>query len=185
MKKFLALAVSLCVIATAVIGTTYAYRTARTGDVQNTFSFDSIKITLTEEYEQGSVFYPGVKIDKKATVTVEQDNSPCYLYAMVENQFGEMAAPNLDETRWIPVPQAADDNKAVYRYHEIVKRGDADQPFTVFENVTFSDDLTQENIGGYAEKTITVGAFAHQASGVDVETADAGAVAYFTQPAEG
>lgn len=185
MKKALALAVSLCVIATAVIGATYAYRTAGTGDVQNTFSFDGIEISLAETYVQDSVFYPGAEIDKKATVTVNKNSSPCYLYAMVENGFGDAAQPDIDDSIWLPVQAPAQTNRTVYRYHEIVSREDTAQAFDVFQKVTFSEALTKQQIAENGEKTITVGAYAHQASGVDSETADQNATAYFTPPSGG
>ena len=152
--------------------------------MENTFSFDDIKITLAEEYKQASAFYPGAVIEKKATVTVEQDSSPCYLYAMVENQFGDVATLDIDTALWVPVAQTEAPGKDIYRYREVVKRDDAPQALDVFKTVTFGDGITKANIDAYKGKTITVGAFAHQASGVNTETADANAVAYFTQPGE-
>lgn len=95
----------LCLLATAVIGTTLAYFTD-TKEVTNTFSSGNVTITLdeapvgpdgqattgnrvtTNDYK----LYPGKEYDKDPTITVAAGSEDCYLFVRVVNGLADLEA---------------------------------------------------------------------------------------------
>lgn len=98
-KKIVSVCLVVCLLATAIIGTTLAYFTD-TKEVTNTFTVGSVKITLDEaevgddgqalasgERTNGNEYrlYPGKEYDKDPTITVAADSEDCYLFVKVVN----------------------------------------------------------------------------------------------------
>ena len=104
-KKILAACLVVCLLATAVIGTTLAYFTD-TKEVTNTFSSGNVTITLdeapvdpdgqattgnrviTNDYK----LYPGKEYDKDPTITVAAGSEDCYLFVRVVNGLADVEA---------------------------------------------------------------------------------------------
>ena len=104
-KKILAACLVVCLLATAVIGTTLAYFTD-TKTVTNTFSSGNVTITLdeapvgpdgqattgnrvtTNDYK----LYPGKEYDKDPTITVAAGSEDCYLFVRVVNGLADLEA---------------------------------------------------------------------------------------------
>ena len=179
MKKKILITVLACVLVAALAVTgTVAYLTAQTGPVVNTFSFGTLGLELTETYAQDSKIIPGGTISKTPVISVTKGSEECYVYAEIVNGFGTDANLNIS-TDWALVG----DSSTVYRYKDTVNAVDASDnvPLTaLFSTVSFSGEtINSGNIETVAEKTISIDAFAYQASGVAQATADAAAIAHF------
>lgn len=95
-KRILILALSLVLVATAVVSGTLAWLTDSTGPVTNTFSPANIDIDLTETFNAKSSasatandcwkadLIPGYTYLKDPTVSVEDDSVDCYLFVKFE-----------------------------------------------------------------------------------------------------
>ena len=68
MKKVIAIVLLVALVSAISIGATLAYLTDRDSEV-NTFTIGDVTIDLQEEFKQGSTLTPGVKIEKKPTIT--------------------------------------------------------------------------------------------------------------------
>lgn len=73
MKKVIAIVLLVVLVAALSIGATMAYLTDRDSEV-NTFTIGDVSIDLKEDFEQGATLIPGVKIEKKPTITNTGDN---------------------------------------------------------------------------------------------------------------
>lgn len=84
-KKILAACLVVCLLATAVIGTTLAYFTD-TKEVKNTFTTGEVEIVLSESKwdQKDAKLIPGKKIEKNPTITVLQNSEPAYVFAKVQ-----------------------------------------------------------------------------------------------------
>ena len=100
-KKIVSVCLVVCLLATAIIGTTLAYFTD-TKEVTNTFSSGNVTIKLDEakvdedgkeitgegaERVQKNAYklYPGNTYDKDPTITVADGSEDCYLFVKVVN----------------------------------------------------------------------------------------------------
>lgn len=89
-KKILATCLVVCLLATAIIGTTLAYFTD-TDEKTNTFTVGNVDITLTEPnwdisgVEDAHEVYPGEPLAKDPTVTNDGKN-PCFVRIKVTGQ---------------------------------------------------------------------------------------------------
>lgn len=175
MKKKIGL-FAIAVLALTTTITTFAYLTAQTDELKNTFTVGDLKITLTETYEQNSKIYPGVEIPKTPVVTVKANSEPSYVYVSIDNQLEPTGVLNIDTTKWIKVGGNTA-TKSVYRYFEIIPLSTTDLALTVFTTVSFSDELT--SVTGLAEKDILIDAFAHQSLATTETVATAAALAHF------
>lgn len=87
-KKILATCLVVCLLATAIIGTTLAYFTD-TDEKTNTFTVGNVNITLTEPnwdasgVEDAPEVYPGEPLAKDPTVTNDGKN-PCFVRINVD-----------------------------------------------------------------------------------------------------
>jgi predicted ribosomally synthesized peptide with SipW-like signal peptide len=68
MKKVIAIVLLVALVSAISIGATLAYLTDRDSEV-NVFTIGDVTIDLEEEFEQNSTLIPGVKIEKKPTIT--------------------------------------------------------------------------------------------------------------------
>lgn len=173
MKRKIAIAGIAALLLTAAI-TTFAYLTAKTGEIKNTFTVGEISITLKETYNPGSKIYPGAVIDKIPVVTVKANSEPSYVYVSVDNQLGAAGVLDIDLAKW---EQVGTDGvtKAVYRYKDIVPLSSSDTLLTVFTKVTVPGELP--SVAGLDKKFIILCAYAHQSTSTDLTVANAAALA--------
>lgn len=89
-KKILSVCLVVCLLATAIIGTTLAYFTDVTQKETNTFTMGKVDIELDEpqwddEYPDGiASVQPSQVITKDPTVTVVAGSEDCYVFVKVE-----------------------------------------------------------------------------------------------------
>ncbi len=107
------------------IGGTYAWLTATSDEVENTFTTSTIGVTLTEE-EKAFQMVPGWQIDKTPVATVEADSEDCYLFVEVteaggnvtvgevEYSFSDFIAYAIDE-EWTELEDVSDTSKVYYK----------------------------------------------------------------------
>lgn len=175
MKKKIGL-FAIAVLALTTTITTFAYLTAQTDELKNTFTVGDLQITLTETYIQNSKIYPGVVIPKTPVVTVKAASEPSYVYVSIDNNLEPAGVLNIDITKWIKV---GTDNatKSIYRYFEVIPLSGTDLALPVFTTVSFSGELT--NVKGLADKDILVDAYAHQSLETTESVATTAALAHF------
>ena len=126
-KKTLTIAIALVLVVALAVGATYAYLTAKTGEVKNTFvvgalgnsnlkleehvvSYDKTTGKYTESTEttssgQSYIVQPGVNIPKDPTVTLSNldANTGAYVFVGVKGTATETFAWSVDDTVWTPV----------------------------------------------------------------------------------
>ncbi len=175
-KKILAACLVVCLLATAVIGTTLAYFTD-TKEVTNTFSSGNVTIKLDEapvgpdgQATTGNrvttnnyKLYPGKEYDKDPTITVAAGSEDCYLFVRVVNGLADLEAAGdttiakqMENKGW----DLVDGETNVYMQSGIYS---ADQKAVVFE--TFTID-TAETATTLAEaESVVITAYAVQAEG--------------------
>ena len=188
-KTSKALLLSLCavVLVTASVLGTMAYLTDN-DQVVNTFTVGNVAITLDEtdvdnstpgegDRDKANIYklLPGHEYVKDPIVHVGADSEDCYLFVKVENGIAaiEDARKSVEsqmiEADWTVV----DADKGIYVYGTAaapsVVNGGANVP--VFENFTVSGTVDNATLAGYANKTITVTAYAIQADGFTGKTA--------------
>ena len=186
-KKILALTLVFALALALGIGGTLAWLTAESSQVVNTFTVGNITLTLSEEgsvfdtvnkqYKQDFKILPGATDDKEPVLTVAKGSEKCYVYALVTNNVKLngtiVATPNIDTNQWIKVGEDADNNKVLYRYHEVVDvlTTQEDASLSVFSRVTYSDTITQsaDDLAALNNTTITVQGFAHQSEHVELD----------------
>lgn len=115
-KKIIAVALCVCMAATAIVGGTLAYFTD-TDSKTNTFTTAKVDITLKEEFEQDSKLVPGTSKDgnavaKVVTVKNESDSENAYVRvhiavpsALVDqnlNSYNDMLHWNFKAEDWAP-----------------------------------------------------------------------------------
>lgn len=175
-KKILAACLVVCLLATAVIGTTLAYFTD-TKEVTNTFSSGNVTITLdeapvgpdgqattgnrvtTNDYK----LYPGKAYDKDPTITVATGSEDCYLFVRVVNGLADLEAAGdttiakqMENKGW----DLVDGETNVYMQSGIYS---ADQKAVVFETFTIDTAETATTLADAEDVVIT--AYAVQAEG--------------------
>lgn len=175
-KKILAACLVVCLLATAVIGTTLAYFTD-TKEVTNTFSSGNVTITLdeapvgpdgqattgnrvtTNDYK----LYPGKEYDKDPTITVAAGSEDCYLFVRVVNGLADLEAAGdttiakqMENNGWTLV----DGETNVYMQSGIYS---AEARAVVFETFTIDTAETATTLANAEDVVIT--AYAIQAEG--------------------
>ena len=187
-KTSKALLLSFCAVllVTATVLGTMAYLTSQ-DQVVNTFTVGHVDITLDEKDVDDSTpnadrdranaykLMPGHQYEKDPVVHVDANSEDCYLFVKVVN---EIAAIEADTTvadqmaakGWVAVDGAA----GVYVYTTdktnpaVVAKG---TNVPVFETFTIAGTVNNTTLAAYANKTITVTAYAVQADGFANKTA--------------
>ena len=175
-KKILAACLVVCLLATAVIGTTLAYFTD-TKTVTNTFSSGNVTITLDEapvgpdgQATTGNrvttnnyKLYPGKEYDKDPTITVAAGSEDCYLFVRVVNGLADLEAAGdttiakqMENNGWTLV----DGETNVYMQSGIYS---AEARAVVFETFTIDKAETATTLADAENVVIT--AYAVQAEG--------------------
>lgn len=193
-KKIVSVCLVVCLLATAIIGTTLAYFTD-TKEVTNTFSSGNVTIKLDEakvdddgqalasgERTTGNEYhlYPGKEYDKDPTITVAEGSEDCYLFVRVVNGLaGLEAAGNTTIAEQMKAKgwTLVDGETNVYMQSGIYS---AEAQAVVFETFTIDTAETTETLAGAEDIVIT--AYAVQAEGFP--TAQAAWDASFGAPVE-
>lgn len=177
----LVLVLALALIIGVAGGATFAWLTAKTDPVVNTFTYGDINITLAENTGSDYKIIPGVDIEKDPLVTVLAKSEACWLFVKVE------------EENWPELTYVNKDGKAVRKvnydiadgwtkgdgtnnipanvYYREVAASKANQEFPVLKDnkITVSDTLTKIDISGILTTTpkLSITAYAIQKDGMD------------------
>mgnify|MGYP000822830923 FL=1 len=188
-KTSKALLLSLCAVllVTASVLGTMAYLTSQ-DQVVNTFTVGNVAITLDEKDVDNSTLgendrdkanayklMPGHNYEKDPIVHVDANSEDCYLFVKVVNEIANIeaektVAQQMTEKGWVAVDAA----NGIYVYTTdktnpaVVTKG---SNITVFENFTIAGYVDNTTLATYADKTITVNAYAIQADGFAGKTA--------------
>lgn len=180
----LVLVLALALIVGVAGGATFAWLTAKTDPVVNTFTYGDINIELAEGTGSNYKIIPGVDIEKDPKVTVKAGSEACWLFVKV------------DEENWPEFTDGEDGNAVrkvnydiadgwtaltgvenVY-YRTIDDAVTADTEFYVLKGndtyqygvITVSDTLTKIEISGISTKPtpkLSITAYAIQKDGMD------------------
>ena len=174
----LVLVLALTLIVGVAGGATFAWLTAKTDPVVNTFTYGDINIDLAENTGSDYKIIPGVDIAKDPKVTVKAGSEACWLFVKVE------------EENW-PTPTYGEGENAVRKvnydiadgwtkgdgtsipanvYYREVAANDANQEFPVLKDdkITVSDTLTKIDIKDILTTTpkLSITAYAIQKDGM-------------------
>lgn len=174
----LVLVLALALIVGVAGGATFAWLTATSDTVTNTFTYGGINITLAESTGSDYKIIPGVDIAKDPTVTVKAGSEACWLFVKV------------DEANW-PTLTYVDGENTVRKvnydiadgwtkgdgtkipanvYYREVAANDANQEFPVLKDnkITVSDTLTKKDINEKLTGTpkLSITAYAIQKDGM-------------------
>ena len=162
---------ALVLVFGCAVGGTFAWLTAKTDAVVNTFTYGDINIGLAETTGNDYKIVPGVAISKDPKVTVEAGSEACWLFVKVE------------EKDW-PAFKETDNNKAKidYKiasgwtelegvsgvYYREVGAVTADTSFDVIKDnvITVSENLTKTEVNTVVHPKLTFTAYAVQKDGV-------------------
>lgn len=179
----LVLVLALALIVGVAGGATFAWLTAKTAPVVNTFTYGDINITLAETTGDSYKIIPGVDIAKNPEVTVKAGSEACWLFVKVEEENWPEFADGDGETTVRKVKYDIADGwtaltgvENVY-YRTIDDAVTADTEFYVLKGndtypngvITVSDTLTKIEISGISTKPtpkLSITAYAIQKDGM-------------------
>lgn len=184
-KKIIALLLCAVLLVAGSVAGTLAYLTSKTGPVNNTFSAGNVAITLDEAKvttagvkdgdtrvtENEYHLLPGSTYVKDPTVHVDEDSEACWIFVEVNNGIADIEADTtiaaqMSAKGWSKITDSQ--NRNIYAHNSTHAGGDN---VVVFENFTIKGDVENVALAGYAEKEITVTAYAVQS--VNMESAQA------------
>ena len=190
-SKALILALCAVLLVTASVLGTMAYLTSD-DKVTNTFTVGSVAITMDEEDVDNSSpqntnhrdqdnsykLLPGHEYQKDPTIHVADNSEDCFLFVKVENGIanieadGSKVADQMAEKGWTEV-----EGKGVYVYADTdgkplaVTKG---KDVHVFDKIVIDgDSVNNDTLKEYADKNITVTAYAVQKDGFEDKSAAA------------
>ena len=175
----LVLVLALALIVGVAGGATFAWLTAKSDTVTNTFTYGDISIELKETTGDSYKIIPGVNIAKDPKVTVKAKSEACWLFVKVEEENwptltygdGENAVRKVKYDIADGWTKGDGTNIPANVYYREVDAKDADQKFPVLKDnkITVSDTLTKidinEKLTGTPKLSIT--AYAIQKDGMD------------------
>lgn len=190
MKKGFILILAMVMAVCIGIGATLAYLFVETDPVVNTFAYGDIDIELKEhEFKNGALtstevtanntykVIPGVTEEKDPFVRVKSGSEKCYVYVTVKNSVKldngtVVASVNINDTDWKVV--AVNGDTTLYRYKEVVDASAEAKTLQVFTQVSYdATKILKDNVAQVSGDTITVVAYAYQATNVEQSAADA------------
>lgn len=165
---------ALVLVFGCAVGGTFAWLTAKTDAVVNTFTYGDINIDLAETTGNDYKIVPGVDISKDPKVTVKADSEACWLFVKVE----EENWPTFKETENGPAKIAYDialgwtELEGVSGvYYREVGAVTADTSFDVIKDnvITVSENLTKAEVNTVValRPKLTFTAYAVQKDGVN------------------
>lgn len=175
----LVLVLALALIVGVAGGATFAWLTAKSDTVVNTFTYGDINITLEESTGNDYKIIPGVNIEKDPKVTVEAGSEACWLFVKVEEENwptltyvdGESTMRKVNYDIADGWTKGDGTNIPANVYYREVAANAADQEFPVLKDnkITVSNTLTKidinEKLTGTPKLSIT--AYAIQKDGMD------------------
>ena len=175
----LMLVLALALIVGVAGGATFAWLTAKSDTVVNTFTYGDINITLAESTGDAYKIIPGVDITKNPKVTVKAGSEACWLFVKVDEANwptltygeGENAVRKVNYGIADGWTKGDGTNIPANVYYREVAANDAAQEFPVLKDnkITVSDTLTKidinEKLTGTPKLSIT--AYAIQKDGMD------------------
>lgn len=175
----LVLVLALALIVGVAGGATFAWLTAKSDTVTNTFTYGDINITLAESTGSDYKIIPGVDIGKDPLVTVKAGSEACWLFVKVEEENWPTLTYGEGENAVRKVNYAIADGwtkgdgtsiPANVYYRDLgVDASNADQEFPVLKDnkITVSDTLTKIDIKGLsATPKLSITAYAIQKDGM-------------------
>lgn len=166
----LVLVLALALIVGVAGGATFAWLTATSDTVTNTFTYGDINITLAESTGSDYKIIPGVDIEKDPLVTVEAGSEACWLFVKVEEE-GTFVANKVTYSiadGWTKGDGTKIPANVYYRAVDAVKN---DTDFAVLKDnkIYVSDTLTKIDISGIPTTTppkLSITAYAIQKDGM-------------------
>ena len=176
-KVILLVACAALLVGASVMGT-LAYLKAETGPITNTMTVGKVAITLDEAKvtldgvvdgtarvtENEYKLVPGQSYTKDPQIHVAADSEECYVFvkvvneiAAIEKQDGNTIAEQLADNGWIRMG----DSNVYYKEAPVAAGTTVD----VFASFAIANDVA--NLSSYADKTITITAYAVQSAGFD------------------
>lgn len=166
----LMLVLALALIVGVAGGATFAWLTATSDTVTNTFTYGDINITLGETTGSDYKIIPGVDIEKDPLVTVEAGSEACWLFVKVEEE-GTFVANKVTYSiadGWTKGDGTKIPANVYYRAVDAVKN---DTDFAVLKDnkIYVSDTLTKIDIKDISTTTpkLSITAYAIQKDGMD------------------
>lgn len=191
----LVLVLALALIVGVAGGATFAWLTAKSDTVTNTFTYGDINITLAESTGSDYKIIPGVDIGKDPLVTVKAGSEACWLFVKVEEENWPEFADGEGENAVRKVNYGIADgwmkddgtnNIPANVYYREVAANNADQEFPVLKDnkITVSDTLTKIDIKDILTTTpkLSITAYAIQKDGMDTAEKAWAAIPSTTQP---
>ena len=165
MKKKLTTVLAIVLVVALSVAGTYAYLTAKTAQVVNTFTVGNVNIDLTETTGDSYKMVPSTPIHKDPKVTVKADSEACWLFVKVvkSDNFDDFMTYDM-ATGWTKLEEGV-------FYRQVAASG-TNQDFAVLANDTVSvkSDVTKAMMDGLTDATrptLTFTAYACQTAGID------------------
>ncbi len=163
-KKILLLCVYALLFGVCCVGTTFAVLTSKSRQLDNTFVYGDITLSLTETTGSTYTLIPGSVVDKDPRITVGKNSVQCWLFVKLERDdtFDAMVDYDL-AAGWTPL----EGEDGVYRRK--VEQTIMDKTYGVLQDnrVVVSDDLTEAQLASLAHSPkLTFFAYAIQCEGI-------------------
>lgn len=187
MKKKLTTVLAIVLVVALSVAGTYAYLTAKTAQVKNTFTVGNVNIDLTETFNTDTnndnkpdawqaQLIPGKEYKKDPVVTVEPGSEKCWLFVKFEENGN--AADYLDYTSLLAAPdwtQGDDTNIPANVWYRVVDKNATNNAFHLLDNdtVTIKNNVTNDNMTEAAKAELVYTAYACQYEGFENNAADA------------
>ena len=166
----LVLVLALALIVGVAGGATFAWLTAKSDTVTNTFTYGDINIKLKESTGSDYKIIPGVDIKKDPLVTVLAKSEACWLFVKVEEE-GTFVADKVTYSIADGWTKGDGTNIPANVYYREVAANDANQEFPVLKDnkIYVSDTLTKIDIKDISTTTpkLSITAYAIQKDGMD------------------
>lgn len=170
MKKILAFALCLVLVAGLSIGGTLAWITTKTDPVTNTFTYGDIDITLDETTGTEYKMIPKAEINKDPKVSVLADSEACWLFLKVEKTNNpDTYLDYTIDSGWTPLTGV----DGVYYRSVDAKTAKAGKEYAVLTDnkVVVKENLTKQDLNAIGEKypQLTFTAYAVQLMNGDAQ----------------
>ena len=163
-KKILLLCVYVLLFGVCCVGTTFALLTSKSRQLDNTFVYDDITLSLTETTGSTYTLIPGSVVDKDPRITVGKNSVQCWLFVKLERDdtFDAMVDYDL-AAGWTPLE--GEDGV----YWRKVEQTIMDKTYGVLQGnrVVVSSTVTEAQLASleHSEK-LTFSAYAIQCEGI-------------------
>lgn len=187
MKKKLTTVLAIVLVVALSVAGTYAYLTAQTDTVTNTFTVGHVKIDLKETFNTDAdndgtndcwkmQLIPGTSAKKDPTVTVKANSEKCYLFVKFEEKnspatYLTYTSTLTDANGWTKL----DGESNVW--YRVVEKAATDTSYVLLQAdnkgnmVTVKDNVTNDNMADAAKAQLVYTAYACQFEGFDTAAA--------------